>query len=715
MAARHEIQNLVRRGNVFYWRPRIPRSFNRAAGGHLSLSLRQSDHMKAKYMARRLNTLLHDLKLRPGAALTTRDQLEALFRTEVERMGEHLDNLQFAARRIGSDPMLAVRADIEIGWVYRLIELFGTTRRLGFDKNCPARQALKRAGIPEHGIEVIAQTFAQEQAACRQVHFEKALLDDMERHGIADTLVNRERATAQLMRAKADMLLDSPSRYPEVEGLSVSALLGGAETVDIPTDVPAAGQEPAGAQAAETAPSHPEAATEAVDAEAEEKPDAEAEAVSAQPPAIAGPDGETPPKGIPLPVCEFMGRCEKLIKSKRNWEDKTAQDVRVVTSMFVGILEEYGVEQSTQITQFHIGQLRDHFDEIPARYGQSARLRKLSTKDLREAAAKQVGMAKARGEEPPQIGLGAATIRKHLANIAEFLRYLRGRGFAVAEFTMDGLRPAKIKPGDIRTLTDKPGADRLRPLFRLSMFTGCLNADEQEVPGDQVFHSANYFVPMLLAYLGPRRNEITGLAAKDIVETPNGWALDIRPNHLRRIKNAQSARMLPVPDEVLRLNFVPYVKAIRDLGYQALFPELFHPTRKNDPGDRFYKDFVPLVHASREAHEDLELWERVLHALRHGQANVLRQSGVSIENIDDISGRLSSGETSTRYTNVAGLPLIRDILSKYPSVTDHLEPQPLQLLPWVAKRQPPPWANVSKEERLAQARVVRSGQTKGKA
>lgn len=42
MAARHEIQNLVRRGNVFYWRPRIPRSFGRAAGGHLSLSLRQT-------------------------------------------------------------------------------------------------------------------------------------------------------------------------------------------------------------------------------------------------------------------------------------------------------------------------------------------------------------------------------------------------------------------------------------------------------------------------------------------------------------------------------------------------------------------------------------------------------------------------------------------------------------------------------------------------
>ena len=58
MAIRHEIQNLVRRGNVFYWRPRVPRRFARVTDGHLSLSLHQSDHMKAQYMARRLNTLL---------------------------------------------------------------------------------------------------------------------------------------------------------------------------------------------------------------------------------------------------------------------------------------------------------------------------------------------------------------------------------------------------------------------------------------------------------------------------------------------------------------------------------------------------------------------------------------------------------------------------------------------------------------------------------
>ncbi|WP_353640827.1 hypothetical protein [Mesorhizobium sp. WSM2239] len=51
-------------------------------------------------------------------------------------MAEHLDNLQFAARRVGADPLLAIRADLEVGWAYRLIELFGTMRRLDFAPGC---------------------------------------------------------------------------------------------------------------------------------------------------------------------------------------------------------------------------------------------------------------------------------------------------------------------------------------------------------------------------------------------------------------------------------------------------------------------------------------------------------------------------------------------------------------------------------------------------
>src|SRR5690606_20581249 len=161
------------------------------------------------------------------AALTTKEQLEALFRTEAARMADHLDNLQFAARRTGTDPLLALRADLEVGWSYRLIELFGTMRRLDFNPGCPGRKVLEREGIPEGSIAVIAETFAQEQAECRRAPFEKALRADMAEQGIPDTLVNRERATAELMRARADMLLASPTRYPELEGLQLTAAILG--------------------------------------------------------------------------------------------------------------------------------------------------------------------------------------------------------------------------------------------------------------------------------------------------------------------------------------------------------------------------------------------------------------------------------------------------------------------------------------------------------
>lgn len=166
-------------------------------------------------MARRLNTLLHEMKLGPTAQMTTKDQLEALFRAEIDRMTDHLDSLVFAARRAGSDPRDSLRADLEVGWAYRLIQLYGTMRQPDFGENCPARARLLKDGIPESMIPAIADTFRQEQAACRSRAFEATLVEDMKRHGIEDTLVNREKAIMELMRAKADVLLDTAGRYSE--------------------------------------------------------------------------------------------------------------------------------------------------------------------------------------------------------------------------------------------------------------------------------------------------------------------------------------------------------------------------------------------------------------------------------------------------------------------------------------------------------------------
>ncbi len=59
MAVRHEVENLIRRGNIFYWRARVPAVFIHCRpGSRLSLSLHCSDHRKAQLIGRKLNTRL---------------------------------------------------------------------------------------------------------------------------------------------------------------------------------------------------------------------------------------------------------------------------------------------------------------------------------------------------------------------------------------------------------------------------------------------------------------------------------------------------------------------------------------------------------------------------------------------------------------------------------------------------------------------------------
>ena len=74
------------------------------------------------------------------------------------------------------------------------------------------------------------------------------------------------------------------------------------------------------------------------------------------------------------------------------------------------------------------------------------------------------------------------------------------------------------------------------------------------------------------------------------------------------------------------------------MGHKILFLELFSPyLQKNDPGDRFYKDFIPIAKKCMPG----TLWKPI-HALRHGFADTLKQAGVSegvIEDIQDGSDR----------------------------------------------------------------------------
>ncbi|MBB4004743.1 DUF6538 domain-containing protein [Aurantimonas endophytica] len=719
MATRHETSNLERRGHTFYWRARVPTRFRQVPRqARLSFSLRLSDHHKAAYMARRLNTLLADLTVRSTAAMTTKDQLDQLFRAEIERMSAHLDDIAFAVRRSGGiDDVREMEADIEVGWAYRLIQLFGTTRPLTFDAACPARALLLRHGIPEPHVMAIAETFWAEQKGARGVVFDRDVRQQMEDVGLDPTLANRERAKMELFRAKADALLNVTERWPMIDrrqNALVATTLPEHERADL---VFSASVDPI-VDAVGTAGSQHVSAVAPV-AGRVAPPDIDAPGTAEQPQEGLQPTEVPTPMDPPeiisaealdaahvapaervLHLADFEHAYDELYKNNRqNWTPATASDVRTLVRMFRDILEEHGVAHSGEIRQHHVAALRQHLNDIPTRYGQSARQRAMKPGALRTFAVEENARAERLGRAPIPVGLSASTIRKHLGNLDTFLTHLQANGYVVADWSFKGLRPKKPKLGALRLKQVKPKPEQVRPIFDIPVFTGCRDAMNRDIPGDAVFHSGVYFLPMMLAYLGARRFEFAGLGTTDVLVTPNGPALHIRENTIRGIKNAQSDRILPVPSEVLRLGFLDYVGAIRRLGYQQLFPELFSPLLKtNDPGDRFYKDFIPLVKASPHFSENL--WSRAIHALRHGFSDTMKQAGVDTAVINDISGRLGESKTELRYTNVAGLPLIESHVRKYPSITSHLEPHPIRLLPWVEAKQLPPWAGKSPGKRF---------------
>ena len=691
MAVRHEVENLIRRGNIFYWRPRVPAALiNCGPGSRLSLSLHCSDHRKAQIIGRKLNTRLAELKLN-SKEMMSKQQLQKLFDHECDKELERLDEINTLARRNGRGGNVEeMELDLEAGWACQLVAKFGSRTELTLENGCAGLTYLLNNRVPISHIDAIRANYRGELAIARSPGFEDGIRRLIYNFEIDDTVANRQRAMSKIFEGRAAALLDIDERH-ELVDRSQSEFTGGERAITPVAELLV-----------------PETAVPEPPARHDEQSSLSALQIISGEPGVAYLDLTPRPEKITaqpkapiaeqrvVPIADFEQECEKLIDNMgEDWTTETGRDAMALVRIFKSVLIEHGVEHSGQIEQYHIGQLRQHFNHIPTDWGRSSRMRVMSAPELRAKGNEMRRAAEASGTKP-KVGLAAATIRKHFGNLSHFLKHLKGHGFEIEEWTFEGLRPRKPKAGDIRQQQYKPKPQDIVPIFSSPVYVG--SQDHMRVrrrkPGTQVFHDSLYFLPILLTYLGPRRKEFAGLHVDDIAKDEDGYVIILQTNDTRRLKTAQSRRLLPLPDELVRLGFIEYVQAIKKLGYVQLFPDLFSDKTDNDPGNRFYDTFVPVMQAALGKN----MWSRAIHALRHGMADTLKQAGVSTEVIDDISGRLSEGsETNTRYTNPAGLPLMREALKHYPVITAGIERKPLQLLPWVENRQPPPWAREGKK------------------
>lgn len=213
----------------------------------------------------------------------------------------------------------------------------------------------------------------------------------------------------------------------------------------------------------------------------------------------------------------------------------------------------------------------------------------------------------------------------------------------------------------------------LQALFQGAVWSGSESKTRRVKPGFHVWHDSAYWVPILLAYTGARREEVAKAIVDDITMIGDVWVLRIRETETGRVKTASSVRDVPLAEEVLRLGFLDFVEQRRQTGVAALFPEL--ASGGSNYGDAFYKKWWRAFMRAGLVPEGKDM-----HSMRHYVATALAEHDVSEERRADLLGHtILTSETARTYTKRTPLRIMRDVVNKIPNVTGHLDPMPIKL------------------------------------
>lgn len=173
-----------------------------------------------------------------------------------------------------------------------------------------------------------------------------------------------------------------------------------------------------------------------------------------------------------------------------------------------------------------------------------------------------------------------------------------------------------------------------------------------------------------------RQGEIVGLLVDDV--DLDLMIIHIRPNKLRGVKSPDAIRTLPITPELVRLGFCEYIRALREAGYDMVFPDLRLRGDASALTSLYYKEWVKILWAALpnaiEDNVSFHSWRKTGNTAMAG-ANVNDPLRYQIMGhaYRDVKGKNYTGEFSIADKLAA--------LSKIPITTSHLVAQPIRLHP----------------------------------
>ena len=341
-------------------------------------------------------------------------------------------------------------------------------------------------------------------------------------------------------------------------------------------------------------------------------------------------------------------------KSREEVEPKFLRQIAMVAEMVADLT---GIEDITLLRQPHLARFREALHLVPKNWGKSLRDRERSLLEIIRDPA---------GAEGDERGLAPATVNRNLGILSQILDRARSEGLAVdSNLKPESLR-AKIGK---RARNARPAFTRedVRALFRHPVWTGCKSRARRMLPGSTIIQDGLYWVPLIGAYTGARREEIAGLAVSDVVkaEEDGGWVLHIRFTESRRIKNEASVRRVPLHPHLIELGLLDHIEARRRMKDRDLFPDLKPSNPKDTYGDGIDDNFRKI----RQAQLGPDSEGKVFHSFRHYVIDQLkRDRDLKKEEIKDIVGHAGEDETDERYGSVTPIEILRAAVERLPRV-----------------------------------------------
>lgn len=229
-----------------------------------------------------------------------------------------------------------------------------------------------------------------------------------------------------------------------------------------------------------------------------------------------------------------------------------------------------------------------------------------------------------------------ATAERHVRVFRNFFKWLHSLGVIEHNYFKE-LKPKKIEVKD--------------SVQRIPFSETQIN----DILKSEIFEDDNsYFkwIVLIAIEMGMRQNEIAQLYRSNIVKNDGVWCIDVsRDRSDQRLKNKNAARIIPIPETLIKLGFIKYVESCDE----RLFSELKY--YELDGYSRNVSKWFSGYKKQWEFGKDTDF-----HSFRHYFINKMKQAKVEEFITAEIVGQGYDKETYGRYGGSMSSQTVKKIM-----------------------------------------------------